>query len=259
MYKIALLLPFFLSMLVLSCQPKPGTIQEETKENDKQNQVYLVEELLGRIAPAGHPDFVLIHKNYTRKDSIYLRWPAYEAFKSMHAAALQDSIQLEIISATRDYWAQSRIWEGKWNGSRKVKGADLSKTLPDTKQRALKILEYSSMPGTSRHHWGTDIDLNALENAYFESGPGKRIYDWLKANAGEYGYCQVYTPFGESRSTGYFEEKWHWSYMPVATEMLNQYNRKIDVSMIEGFEGSESAKEIGAIENFVNGIEFSCK
>ncbi|MBK8672515.1 MAG: D-alanyl-D-alanine carboxypeptidase family protein [Bacteroidetes bacterium] len=30
------------------------------------------------------------------------------------------------------------------------------------------------MPGSSRHHWGTEVDINALSNAYFSTGEGKK-------------------------------------------------------------------------------------
>ena len=44
-----------------------------------------------------------------------------------------------------------------------------------------EIMKYSSMPSTSRHHWGTDIDLNSLENSYFEKGEGKKYsIGWLQ-------------------------------------------------------------------------------
>ena len=49
------------------------------------------------------------------------------------------------------------------------------------------------MPSTSRHHWGTDIDLNSLNNSYFSSGKGLKEYDWLTTNANHYGFYQVYT------------------------------------------------------------------
>lgn len=111
----------------------------------------------------------------------------------MHAAALKDSVQLVIISATRNFEAQKGIWEAKWTGERLVNDADISKTIPDPRQRALKILEYSSMPGSSRHHWGTDIDLNDLSDAHFQTGKGKKVYDWLRTHAQKFGFCQPYS------------------------------------------------------------------
>ena len=44
------------------------------------------------------------------------------------------------------------------------------------------------MPGTSRHHWGTEIDIHSYNNESFEQGPGKAIYDWLTLHAADYGF-----------------------------------------------------------------------
>ena len=216
-------------------------------------------ELLGQIEPAQDSGFVRIDAAYTDKKAIYLRKPTYEAFVRMAQAAAADEIDLQIISATRNFAAQKRIWEAKWNGQRKVDGQDLSQTIPNAQERALKILEYSSMPGTSRHHWGTDLDLNALENSYFESGEGKRIYDWLQKNASTYGFCQVYTEQNGERPYGYQEEKWHWSYLPLASQFLNQYNVKVSYDDLGGFDGGQVAEKVGAIEKYVNGIAPECK
>ena len=82
-------------------------------------------------------------------------------------------------------------------------------------ENAKKILLYSSMPSTSRHHWGTDIDINSLEPSYFEYGRGKIEYDWLVKNGAKFGFCQTYSDFAKNdRSSGYQEESWHWTYMP---------------------------------------------
>ena len=215
--------------------------------------------LLGQLNPARHPDFVRIDTQYTNKPNIYLRKPAYEAFVRMARAARQEGVALRIISATRNFAAQKRIWEAKWKGRRKVNGQVLNIMVPDPKQRALKILEYSSMPGTSRHHWGTDIDLNALTNRYFTKGKGKRVYDWLQAHAAEYGFCQVYTAISEERPGGYHEERWHWSYLPLARQFLRQYNEKISYDDLGGFDGGTVAQEVEAIETYVNGIAPLCR
>ena len=77
------------------------------------------------------------------------------------------------------------------------------------------------MPGTSRHHWGTDFDINQLNNTYYTKGEGLIIYQWLKKNANKYGFAQPYT---EQRTEGYKEEKWHWSYLPLAKIYLKEWN-----------------------------------
>ena len=215
--------------------------------------------LLGKIESASDSGFVQVSSKYTDKETIYLREQTYQAFVRMAQAARKAGISLQIISATRNFEDQKRIWEAKWNGARKIVGQNLAEAISSSKQRALKILEYSSMPGTSRHHWGTDIDLNALDNNYFAAGEGKRVYDWLLAHAGEFGFCQVYTELGEARPDGYYEEKWHWSYLPLAQQFLRQYNEQVSYADIKGFDGSSVAEEIGAIEKYVNGIAPQCQ
>ena len=173
--------------------------------------------LMGKFDPKSHEDFIKIERQFADRDGMYLRKDTYAAFKKMHAAAASDGVNLVIRSATRNFQSQKRIWEAKWTGSRKIEnGKDASKAYPDPKTRALKILEYSSMPSTSRHHWGTDIDLNSFNNEWFEQGEGLKIYNWLQANAANYGFCQPYSPKDQKRPNGYNEERWHWSYMPIS-------------------------------------------
>jgi LAS superfamily LD-carboxypeptidase LdcB len=114
------------------------------------------------------------------------------------------------------------------------------------------------MPTTSRHHWGTDMDINSLENSYFESGQGLKEYNWLKKNASKYGFCQVYTDKKTVARDGYQLEKWHWSYIPLASQYLKKYNQLIDYSLIQGFQASNLASKLRAIEEYVNGIDKKC-
>lgn len=207
------------------------------------------EDLLGKFDPAVHEGFSKVDKIHTTKDNIYLRKEAYQAFRDMSSAAKADGIHLIILSATRNFDYQRSIWEKKWKRE-KYKGWKEADIVRD-------ILKYSSMPGTSRHHWGTDMDFNSVEPAYFNQGDGKKTYDWLLAHAGEYGFCQTYTRKDGTR-TGYEEEKWHWTYLPLSGQMLNAYNRQISYDDISGFSGSSSAKEARVIEDYVNGIAPAC-
>lgn len=245
----------------IAAQREQDTLQHAVSEKNSSPDTLMLskKELLGQINPAQHEGFTKIASKYTDKQDIYLRKETYEAFERMAAAAKQDGLDLHIISATRNFNDQKNIWEAKWNGQRKVDGQNISQTIPDPKQRALKILEYSSMPGSSRHHWGTDLDLNALDNDYFDSGTGKKLYDWLQAHAAEYGFCQVYTPKGPNRPNGYHEERWHWSYMPLASQFLKQYGQKVTHADIKGFTGADAAPLIEIIPNYVMGIAPACK
>lgn len=213
-----------------------------------------IDYLLGKFDPATHPDFTKIPTELTNKESLFLRKEVVEAFLNMKNAAKVDGVSLEIISATRNFQAQKGIWEAKWNGNRLVEGENLSVSIENPIQRALKILRYSAMPGTSRHHWGTDIDINKLTNSYFLSGKGKEEYEWLVENAGKFGFYQVYSAKDEHRTHGYEEEKWHWSYIPSSEIILKHYLDKVKYEDITGFQGAETAQSIQVIQHYVVGI-----
>ena len=203
--------------------------------------------LTGKFLPDTAADFALIAMpTYTDRPKMYLQKEAYEAFREMHAQALKEGVKLKIISATRNFDYQKDIWERKWAANAAIK---------DPAKRAKKILEFSAMPSCSRHHWGTDIDLNDLNNPYFEKGTGKKIYDWLTKNAADYGFGQPYTA---GRSVGYKEEKWHWSYLPIARKFSTFAQENMTTEDIKGFKGAETAQELEVIQNYVLGINPDC-
>lgn len=215
--------------------------------------------LMGKFDPLKDSDFIGIGIDHADRPGQLLHKETYTAFIRMFEAAKKDGIKLIIKSATRNFSAQKIIWEGKWNGKRLLEGnINAAEKIPDPVKRALKILEYSSMPGTSRHHWGTDIDLNAFVNSYFEKGEGKKEYEWLVANAEKFGFCQPYTPKGTERPDGYNEEKWHWSYLPLAKRLSDQYKIRLTNADIAGFNGAETAPKIDIIKKYVFGINHRC-
>ena len=208
--------------------------------------------LLGKFDPARHPDFDALGKPYTDKTGMYLRRETLAAFKKMYAAAKQEGIVLKVVSATRTFAQQKNIWDGKWTR--------FAPETPEPQARARRILEYSAMPGASRHHWGTDIDLNDLNNASFEAGGRhEKAYAWLRAHAHEYGFCQPYSARGTERPNGYNEEKWHWSYLPVATPLLRQYSQNVQDGMLSGFEGAAMARHLSIVKHYVLGINPACQ
>lgn len=198
--------------------------------------------LLGKTDYHKEFGFMKVTADHATKP-LFLKEETYLAFIEMYEAAKKEGISLRIISGTRNFHEQKAIWERKWKAF-----SDLT-----SEERMQKILEFSSMPGTSRHHWGTDMDLNNLENSYFESGKGKLEYEWLTRNAEKFGFYQVYTSKDAGR-TGYAEEKWHWSYLPLADLYLRLYNELVEYSDIADFKGAELAEQINMIPHYVNGI-----
>lgn len=214
--------------------------------------------VLGKIEYSQHTEFVKIPEAYANRTGMYLRKEVLDAFILMRLKAKADGVNLTIISACRNFNHQKRIWEAKWNGSRKVEGEDLSQAIPNGAERAKEILKYSSMPGTSRHHWGTDIDINSLSPSYFESGKGKKEYEWLRDNAFEFGFCQVYSEKGTERKYGYEEEKWHWSYTPIASKLTKYFQKNMSAKDINGFDGSD-ALPFNEVLKYVDGISSDCR
>ena len=202
--------------------------------------------LLGKFDYKKDTNFSIVNPKYSSK-TIYLRNDVLIKFDEMYNDAHKDGIKLTVISGTRSFYHQKSIWERKWD--KNIKNMDSLSTVKE-------ILKYSSMPSTSRHHWGTDIDLNDLENSYFESGEGKKVFEWLIEHAHKYGFHMTYDNQDESKRTGYKMEKWHWSYMPIAEQYLKQYKETIKCEDISSFKGSQFAchDEINVIENFVLGI-----
>ena len=211
--------------------------------------------LMGKFIPSQHPEFHKIDKLYSTRENAFLRKEAYVAFKAMAAEAAKSGITLRILSATRNFQDQKKIWERKWIASKRKEQREKRK-LSDL-ERAEQILKFSSMPGSSRHHWGSDIDLNSLDNGYFAQGEGKLIYQWLQSNAWRFGYCQPYTSRQNGR-TGYEEEKWHWSYRPLADGLTLAAKNKLKDELFRDFSGAELAPQIQMLRRYVLGVSANC-
>lgn len=229
MKKLILLLTFFSFSLNTPAQKNPSI--DISKDF-----------LLGKLNYRQEIDFLKVDNEHTSR-ALYLNKETYSAFVKMFRAAKADGIDLKIVSGARNFEHQKAIWERKWRNNKDL----------EPLSRSRKILEFSSMPATSRHHWGTEIDLNNLDNSYFETGKGKAEYEWLVKNAPRFGFFQVYTSKDSGR-TGYSEEKWHWSYLPLARHYLQAYNEMVTYADISGFEGAHLAEIQEMIAVYVNGI-----
>ena len=230
-------------------------LEQERIQKEAELKIYL----MGKFEPAERKDFSLIPEKYNVGGyGMYLRTETLDAFSQMANQAEQDGVNLRIASATRNFTYQKSIWENKWTGVAYVDGENLTKSIPNGLERFKKILEYSSVPGTSRHHWGTDIDINNANLSYFGTKEGKKVYEWLVNNAWMFGFCQPYNLKGSERLTGYNEEKWHWSYLPLAQNFTQEYKNLIKTEDINGFLGAEYGPGINLISDYVLGINPEC-
>jgi LAS superfamily LD-carboxypeptidase LdcB len=206
--------------------------------------------LLGEFDPAKRDDFAVVPKSLSISGyTMYLRKETLDAFLKMEDAADKDGIDLRVASATRNFTYQKNLWNNKWNAL---------PTGMDGLKKFQKILDFSAAPGTSRHHWGTEIDINNANPQYFNTEEGEEVYNWLAKNAWEFGFCQPYTAKGTDRPTGYNEEKWHWSYVPLSKNFTEDYKNLITNDDIKGFDGEEYVPDLNLINEYVLGINPEC-
>ncbi|WP_341501417.1 M15 family metallopeptidase [Gallaecimonas sp. GXIMD4217] len=160
-----------------------------------------------------------------------------DAFKALRSDAAQAGFELAIASGFRDFERQLSIFNGKWQGQRPVhddRGLALDVAAMDVDHRLAAILRFSALPGASRHHWGTDLDLYCRRSQgqqplalspreYGPNGPQGQLAAWLVDNAGRHGF---FLPYGQDRG-GVAVEPWHLSYAPVSEPLLAQLTPKL--------------------------------
>lgn len=261
---IVFVVPLFTySLLDRDKKSKDEKIYQENLQKDKiKKEARDAEEkkyLLGEFEPSERNDFSIIPKEYTTGgNKMYLRNETLVAFYKMRESAIKNGIELKILSATRNFNYQKNLWNDKWSGATIVEGQNLSKSITDGLERFKKILEYSAVPGMSRHHWGTDIDINEVNPSYFNGEKGRVEYDWLKQNAWVFGFCEPYNLKGGERPTGHNGEKWHWSYYPLANTFYKEYKDLIKEEDIKGFMGDQYVVGQNLIDEYVLSINPDC-
>ncbi|MDD2634327.1 MAG: M15 family metallopeptidase [Bacteroidales bacterium] len=219
---------------------KPITDSVDIVETESQYPDIDKKYLLGKINPQNDSLFVVVPQKYCLIRTEYVHKDVLDPFIEMFEAAAKEGVNLGIISSYRSYETQAWLWNSRYaNSSNSTEAAKLA-------------LKYIAMPGTSRHHWGTDIDMFSTRLNFFETEEGKKAYKWMCENAANYGFYQVYT---KNRTTGYNEEKWHWTFNPVSKEFLKQYVEKISYEDFIGFNGCELAKSLNVIDDYVFGID----
>lgn len=226
-------------------------LKEEETLKKAQKEALQKTYLMGKFEPATRADFAPVPSTYNIAGyKLYLRKETLNDFIEMATSAKKSDVHLEIVSATRNFDYQKNLWNNKWTS--------LSKNIPEGLDVFAKILEYSAVPGTSRHHWGTDIDINGVNPTYFDTAEGQIEYNWLVENAPSFGFCQTYTFKNNFRPAGYNEEKWHWSYLPLAKTFTEEYKNLVTDEDIKGFMGDEYVPEFNLIRNYVLSINPEC-
>lgn len=213
--------------------------------------------LLGHYRADTVAGFVQLPQELAGGRTIWLRSGAAAPLGKMIAAARSAGVPLEVLSGTRSFRSQKVIWEAKFTGRRLAEGRNLAAEVPDEAERVETILRYSSAPGMSRHHWGTDIDLASTSLGWWAGPQGQKTLDWLKRHAPEYGFQMAYT---HGRLHGYRYEPWHWSYQLLSRPMLRTYfARVVRERDITGYLGAEHVRRLKWLEFYVEGVNPALK
>ena len=197
---------------------------------------------LSQVHGAGNEsELVSLPSKYTRKNE-QIHKDVYDPLMAMIAAAQKDGVSLSVVSAYRSYKRQKQIWENKWGGAS-----------DDDSKKALSILKWSSFPGMSRHHWGTEVDFNSVALNYWQSAQGIATHQWLVNNAPSFGFCQVYVP---NREKGYSEEPWHWSHIPTADRYFGQIQHPeiLQITLNQPVKGAQAVRSLGTAMDYVTTI-----
>lgn len=161
-------------------------------------------------------------------------------FLKLQKDARAAGFDLTIISAFRDYKRQLFIWNAKARGERPLfddHGRPLQFDTLSPREIMYAILRWSALPGCSRHHWGSDIDVfdgntqtptevKLVPEECVGSGPASGLHDWLDsvmATKSSYGF---YRPYNSDRG-GVAPEKWHLSYFPASRRIEGEFTYSI--------------------------------
>ena len=170
----------------------------------------------------------------------FLQAEAMKAFQGLQQSAVKHGFNLQPASSFRDFARQQLIWNGKFNGERKVhddvgNALDLSRL--DDWQKSQAILRWSALPGASRHHWGTEIDIfdpdllpqgQSLQLEPWEYEQGGYFFElseFLSENLPHFDFNLPFMQMPAEKKIG--REPWHISYMPLAEKAKQLFSAEV--------------------------------
>lgn len=200
-------------------------------------------DLLGKkhyLMKASIPQFLGISDEHI--DAHSLERPVHrnivQPLQRLKAKAKTAGFELCIASGFRDFDRQSAIWAAKASGERPVLSSDehpLDISALTPKELLFAMLRWSALPGCSRHHWGTEVDVydaSAMDDGYvlqLTIDESKTVfsafYQWLDALIEQGESEGFYRPYAVDKG-GVSPEPWHLSYAPISTNFSNVLNEK---------------------------------
>jgi LAS superfamily LD-carboxypeptidase LdcB len=159
-------------------------------------------------------------------------------FVALQSAAASAGLDLCIASSFRDFNRQSAIWNAKFSNKRvvlnKAQQAVELNSLSDI-EKCTAIMLYSALPGASRHHLGTDLDifdkgavsddyeLQLTPDEYQHGGPFAELSQWLDTHLAEFGF---YRPYQHDLG-GVAPELWHISHISQSEQLMSHLSLEV--------------------------------
>ena len=186
-------------------------------------------------------------------DGHRLQSEAALAFGTLQEDARQAGFDLAIASSYRPFARQLAIWNGKASGARPVyddQGQEVPVGQLSPTEHLHAILRFSAIPGTSRHHWGTDLDVydaGAVAPDYQvqlsvqeveAGGLFDPLHRWLDERIAAGESQGFYRPYDRDRG-GVAPERWHLSYAPLSVTCATQWCSEMLLSCWDGQAFSE--------------------
>jgi LAS superfamily LD-carboxypeptidase LdcB len=174
-----------------------------------------------------------------------LHYEAIASFLAMHEAAQTEGIDMAVASSFRDFDTQLKIWNRKWAGERPLydrSGQPLQRAAMADADVVDAILCWSAIPGGSRHHWGSELDVidaaalpegykvQLVPAEYASNGVFSKLAAWLERNMQRFGFFRPYRTDRGSVSP----EPWHLSYAPVSQPALESLSLSMLRQVLEG-------------------------
>ncbi|WP_232301166.1 M15 family metallopeptidase [Gilvimarinus agarilyticus] len=159
--------------------------------------------------------------------NVYLHQDVIAPYQMLADAAQREGFSLQVASGYRSFERQLAIFNAKASGQRPVLddcGEPVDMTSLSDTDKLWAILRYSALPGASRHHWGSDMDVydgSALPEGYSlqltpseccQGGVFAELHQWLDDYLPT---CDFYRPYARDTG-GVAPEPWHLSYAPLA-------------------------------------------
>jgi LAS superfamily LD-carboxypeptidase LdcB len=164
-----------------------------------------------------------------------------DPFLQLRTVARTAGFDLTILSGFRSYEQQLSIWNRKATGKLVVLDSDarsLDIGALSEVELVFSILRWSALPGGSRHHWGTDVDIydKAAKPEGYEvelipaevdaGGMFARLHEWLDARIAADNAFGFFRPYDMDRR-GVAPERWHLSYSPVSSMYARLLTRQL--------------------------------